>query len=129
MAEVLGVVASGAQLLQLVASLSREVYNFLAALKDAPADVALVTNGLEALDAVLQNIRPGHVGRPCLAESLNGLKAQLEALRRLLPVGSQGLKPLQRLKWVFDEKKINRIGTKIAEYKSSLQMAMMVISL
>ena len=129
MAEVLGTIASAAQLLGLVATLSKELYNFVAALKDTSSDMISMANGLVALDNVLQNIRPEHVRRAGLSESLIGIKDQLDAMRKLLPIESQRARPFRRLKWVFDERKIKRISTKIAEYKSSVQMAMMVISL
>jgi hypothetical protein len=129
MAELLGTVASAAQLLGLVASLSKELYNFVTALKDSSSDMISLVSGLEALDSVLENIRPEHVGRAGLSESLVGIKCQLDALRKLLPIEPQRVRTFRKLKWVFDERKLKRIGTKIAEYKSTLQMAMMVISL
>ena len=129
MAELLGSVASAAQLLGLVATLSKELYNFVTAMKDSSSDMISIANGLEALDNVLRNIRPEHIARAGLSESLIGIRGQLDALRKLLPIESQRSKSLRKLKWVFDDRKMKRIGAKIAEYKSTVQMAMLVVSL
>jgi hypothetical protein len=124
-----GLVASVAQLADMVRAIVGNMYQYFEAVKDAPlhskelrAEMATLCNILDSLDDGVSKIRVKVTQN--LLDALGGLKLLLKELEPR--VSKSETKSLKRWRWPFTQSENERLLSRITRYKETLNLALVI---
>ncbi|KAH7139279.1 hypothetical protein B0J11DRAFT_610664 [Dendryphion nanum] len=128
-----------------VLRLSAECYRFLSDIKDAPAEIVRLRNCIKDNDQLLVSLKR-HLDElrcsaamispptPASNSDLDGLPASIRALQRelgnlksLVKKHGGGDKTWARIKWVLDDRKVNKSVEKLESTKATLSLALALV--